>query len=97
MESVDKAEQQTQKGIADNLNQAGVKVTAEDVSAEHKFPLKDLEELGGEVINDTRNYAQTTAEELTSGEDIHKGDRVARRNPINLAWERVKKLKIAKK
>ncbi len=62
MELVDKIEQQTQQDIADNLNQAGQKVTAKDVSAEYKFPLKDLEELGGEALGDVTEFAKATTE-----------------------------------
>ncbi len=62
MELLDKTEQQTQQNIAHNLNQAGQKVTAEDVSAQHSFPPNPLQELGGEIVQDTTEYIKATTE-----------------------------------
>ncbi len=65
MELVDKVEQQSREGIADSLTEDGHKVTAEEISAQHKFPPNPLQELGGEVVDevhDLTEFAKATTE-----------------------------------
>lgn len=58
MELVDKAEQQTRQKIADNLNQAGQKVTAEEVSAQPNFPPSPLQELEGKFVDNVHDFTE---------------------------------------
>lgn len=63
----DQVHHQFEKNIAGHLNQAGYKVTEKDISTNHSSVFEGIEDAGGEILDDTRDYAGTTIAELTGG------------------------------
>ncbi len=92
---------QTEKDLrvktSEELNKRGLNTTPESLDPNNESLLKKIGDSFGDEKKDVLHALNVELEELTSGEDIHTRDRVASRNPINLALERFKKLKVTKK
>ncbi len=97
METSAQIEKDLRIKTSEQLNQGGLNTTPESLNPNDESVLKKIGDSLGEEKDSALHALNVELEEFTSGEDIHTRDRVASRNPINLSWERLKKLKTAKK
>ena len=97
METTAQSEENLRIKASEHLNQGGYNTTPEDLNPNDESPLEKIKEDIGDKANDLGYALHANIEELTEGESIKTGDRLVSRNPINLAWERFKKLRLSKK